>query len=158
MFFLINFCCFLFFLNNLNSASFVISNFVKSEPYYSRFLVGSSLPSQPQPNDLFYNINNNTLQKYDPYIRNWVRVDWQSRVRMSSEWIAGRLRINSTTGRLQISPDGINWYDCIPAVGAPVIELQNYNYNYWIAPGQTVIIKSEPPVSQTVFPLYMLKM
>ncbi len=122
---------------------------------YSRLTVGTSLPASPQHNDLFYNTSDNTLRKYDARTNTWTSVDWQTIVRASPEWQAGRLRINSSTGRLEISPDGTNWYPCIPAVGSQAIELasidnNNYSLLYWIAPGQTVIIRNANHVPNRV--------
>ncbi len=139
---------FLIFLQNLNSATYIINPSSVSVDYVSqsRLFVGTSQPSNPQHGDLFYNISNNALQKFDERTRARIPIEWQSIVRASPEWQAGRLRINPSTGRLEISPNGSNWYWCIPAVGSLVIELMNidntnYSLLYWIAPGQTVIIK-----------------
>lgn len=114
---------------------------------YSSMSVGTSLPSSPNHNDLFWNSSTLKLYKYDARTTTWTEINWQDIVKASPEWQAGRLRINSSTGKLEISPDGTNWYECIPAVGANAIGLATidntgYTYKYWIAPGQTVIIRS----------------
>ncbi len=117
------------------------------EESYARVLVGPTLPSAPVHNLLFYNTTNNTLQRYDGETNSWVPINWRRIVEASPEWRAGRLRINTLTNRLEISPNGTDWYPCIPAVGSPAIELlsidnSTYTLLYWIAPGQTVIIRN----------------
>lgn len=111
--------------------------------YYSRLTVGSTLPTSGSENDLFYRTTDNKLFIYKD--AEWSEINWQPFAKASPEWNANRLRIQN--GQLQISPDGANWYNCIPAIGANVIELMtvdntNYTYLYWIPPGQTVIVKS----------------
>ncbi len=123
------------------------SMWLYQESPYSRMTVGTTQPTSPNHNDLFYNTSTNALQKYDSRTNRWNTIDWQTIIKASPEFIAGRLRVNSTTGKLEISPNGTNWYECIPAVGSNVIELATidntgYSYKYWIAPGQTVIIRN----------------
>ena len=114
---------------------------------YSKMKVGNSFPTSPNHSDLFYNQTNNTLWRYDAISSNWIPIDWQTIIKASPEYQANRLRVNSITGKLEISPDGTTWYECIPAVGNKVIELMTFDnsyfsYKYWIAPGQTVIIRN----------------
>lgn len=114
---------------------------------YSRLSVGTSFPASPNHNDLFWNSNELKPYKYDARTKTWSEIDWKTIVKASPEWQAGRLRINSLTGKLEISPDGTNWYECIPAVGSQTVELAtvdntSFSYKYWIAPGQTVIIRN----------------
>ncbi len=120
---------------------------ISSIETYSRLTVGTSLPASPQHNDLFYNTSDNTLRKYDARTNTWTTIDWQTIVRASPEWQAGRLRINSSTGRLEISPDGTNWYECIPAVGSQAIELQSDSFYYHILPATTVMWLLPPSTS-----------
>ena len=114
---------------------------------YSKMEVGNSFPTSPNHSDLFYNQTNNTLWRYDAISSNWIPIDWQTIIKASPEYQANRLRVNSTTGKLEISPNGTTWYECIPAVGNKTIELMTFDnsyfsYKYWIAPGQTVIIRN----------------
>ena len=114
---------------------------------YSKMKVGNSFPTSPNHSDLFYNQTNNTLWRYDAISSNWIPIDWQTIIKASPEYQANRLRVNSITGKLEISPDGTTWYECIPAVGNKTIELMtfdnvNFSYKYWIAPGQIVIIRN----------------
>jgi hypothetical protein len=114
---------------------------------YSKMKVGNSSPTSPNHSDLFYNRTNNTLWRYDAISSNWIPIDWQTIIKASPEYQANRLRVNSITGKLEISPNGTTWYECIPAVGNKVIELMtfdssNFSYKYWIAPGQIVIIRN----------------
>ncbi len=130
---------------NPNGTGLEFDNFSYST--YSKMKVGNSFPTSPNHSDLFYNQTNNTLWRYDAISSNWIPIDWQTIIKASPEYIAGRLRVNSTTGKLEISPNGTNWYECIPAVGSAAVELTtldntNFTYKYWIAPGQTAIIKN----------------
>ncbi len=114
---------------------------------YSRLSVGTVEPLTPNHNDLFYNTTLNTLKRYDSRTSSWIDIDWQNIIKASPEFISGRLRVNSTTGKLEISPNGTNWFECIPAVGSDTIELAtvdntNFSYKYWVAPGQTVIVRN----------------
>ncbi len=108
------------------------------QPYYSSYSLQSVL---------FYNINTNKLFRYNINTHLWDEIDWKPIVKSSPEWSVGYLRINSSTGKLEITNDLASWYECIPAVGSNVIELitvdnTNYTYKYWIGPGQTVIIQN----------------
>jgi len=114
---------------------------------YSKMKVGNSFPTSPNHSDLFYNQTNNTLWRYDAISSNWIPIDWQTIIKASPEYQANRLRVNSITGKLEISPDGQTWYECIPAVGNKTIELMtfdnvDFSYKYWIVPGQIVIIRN----------------
>ena len=114
---------------------------------YSRMTVGTSYPTNPNHNDLFWNSSTLKLYRYDAVSSSWIEIDWKTIVKASPEFIAGRLRINSSSGQLEISPDGTNWYACIPAVGSSAVEITtldntNFSYKYWIAPGQTAIIRN----------------
>lgn len=110
--------------------------------YYGRLTVGTSLPaSGNNEGDLFYRTTDNKLFVF----RNgsWSEINWLPFVQASPEWIAGRLRVQG--GQLQVSPDGTNWHNCIPCVGASVIRIAtvdntSYTRLYWIAPGQTVVL------------------
>lgn len=110
---------------------------------YGRLRVGTSFPTTDlKENDLFYRTTDNRL-----FIRkdkNWFEIDWKQMVQSSPEWNS-RLRIQNN--QLQISPDGTNWYNCIPCIGCDVIELMNidntnYSQLYWINVGTTIIIKN----------------
>jgi len=130
---------------NPNGTGLEFDNFSYST--YSKMKVGNSFPTSPNHSDLFYNQTNNTLWRYDAISSNWIPIDWQTIIKASPEYQANRLRVNSITGELEISPDGLTWYGCIPAVGNKAIELMtfdsvNFSYKYWIAPGQTVIIRN----------------
>jgi len=110
---------------------------------YARMSVATSFPSSPNEGDIFYNTITKELYRYSKNV--WYKIDWQSIVKTSPEWIANRLRISN--GQLQISPDGSNWFDCIPVVGANVIELvsidnTNYSLKYFVMPNQTIIVKN----------------
>jgi len=129
---------------NPNGTGLEFDNFSYST--YSKMEVGNSFPTSPNHSDLFYNQTNNTLWRYDAISSNWIPIDWQTIIKASPEYQANRLRVNSITGKLEISPDGTTWYECIPAVGNKVIELMtidntNFSYKYWISPGQIVIIR-----------------
>lgn len=112
---------------------------------YSEYYVGTSPPTSPTEGTLFYNTSNNTLQKF---IRGeWVRINWQQLVRATPEWIAGRLRINNSTGRLEISPNGQDWFVCYPLVGASafrVMTVDNSNFSiiYYMLPGSLAIVRN----------------
>ncbi|GIW22517.1 MAG: hypothetical protein KatS3mg068_1524 [Candidatus Sericytochromatia bacterium] len=130
---------------NPNETGLEFDNFSYST--YSKMTVGNSFPTSPNHSDLFYNQTNNTLWKYDAISSNWIPIDWQTIIKASPEYQANRLRVNSITGKLEISPDGSSWYECIPAVGNKVIELAtldnaNFSYKYWIAPWQIAIIRN----------------
>jgi len=113
---------------------------------YSRLTVATSLPNSPLHGELYYNNTTNKLYKYNQILNIWLELDWRNIITESPEYQANRLRVNNTTGKLEISPDGSSWYECIPAVGNKVIELMtfdnSYSYKYWIAPGQIVIIRN----------------
>jgi len=130
---------------NPNGTGLEFDNFSYST--YSKMKVGNSFPTSPNHSDLFYNQTNNTLWRYDAISSNWIPIDWQTIIKASPEYQANRLRVNSITGKLEISPDGSTWYECIPAVGNKTIELMtfdnvNFSYKYWIMPGQIVIIRN----------------
>jgi len=129
---------------NPNGTGLEFDNFSYST--YSTMKVGNSFPTSPNHSDLFYNQTNNTLWRSDAISSNWIPIDWQTIIKASPEYQANRLRVNSTTGKLEISPNGTTWYECIPAVGNKTIELMtfdnSYSYKYWIAPGQIVIIRN----------------
>ena len=119
---------------------------------YSRLSVGTSFPASPNHNDLFWNSNELKLYKYDARTETWTEIDWKTIVKASPEWQAGRLRINSSTGQLEISPDGTNWYACIPAVGASAIVIDHDTTNkFFCLPNTKVIIR----VSSTVTSVYL---
>jgi len=129
---------------NPNGTGLEFDNFSYST--YSKMKVGNSFPTSPNHSDLFYNQTNNTLWRYDAISSNWIPIDWQTIIKASPEYQANRLRVNSITGKLEISPDGTTWYECIPAVGNETTELMTFDnsyfsYKYWIAPGQIVIIR-----------------
>lgn len=110
---------------------------------YSVMTVGASLPGSPIENQLFYNTSTKKLYKYMSSL--WIEIDWQRIVNSGPEKAANRLQIISD--QLQISPDGVTWYDCIPAVGAKSIEIQSYDNSaysnlYYILPGTTVVIRN----------------
>ena len=110
---------------------------------YARLSAGTTLPSSPNEGDLFYHSTTKKLWKF--VFDRWVEIDWQSIVKSSPEWRANRLRISND--QLQISPDGTNWFNCIPAIGANVIELvsidnTNYSLKYFVMPNQTIIVKN----------------
>jgi len=86
---------------------------------YAKLYVDLDVPETPYENDLYYNTTTKELYRYSQNV--WYKIDWQSIVKSSPEWVANRLRISNN--QLQISPDGTNWFDCIPAIGANVIEL-----------------------------------
>lgn len=118
---------------NLNITSF---NQILQSNYYA----GTSYPTNVQNNTLFYNTQTNVLYKY---INNdWVAINWQNIIENSVDYKFGIIRISS--GQLQITPNsGTNWYNCIPAVGANVINIRtidntNYSYLYYMLPGQTL--------------------
>ncbi len=122
---------------------------VASLPYetYSKMYVGDEIPTNLQHGDLVYVRTQDRLYRYDKRTGQLVEVDWKTIIESSPEWKSGRLRVNSTTGKLEISSDGSNWYACIPAVGSQAIELASidntsYSLLYWIAPGQTVVIRN----------------
>jgi len=110
---------------------------------YARLSAGTTLPSSPNEGDLFYHSTTKKLWKF--VFDRWVEIDWQSIVKSSPEWRANRLRISND--QLQISPDGTNWFNCIPAIGANVIELvsidnTNYSLKYFVMPNQTIILRN----------------
>jgi len=132
---------------------------------YSGLSVGTSFPESPRHNDLFWNSDELRLYKYDLRTQTWTEIDWRTIVKASPEWHAGRLRVNSSTRKLEISPDGTNWYECIPAVGSNVIRLMtidnsDYSYKYWIAPGTAVMIwnANHIPIvcAKDVFPNFLV--
>ena len=130
---------------NPNGTGLEFDNFSYST--YSKMQVGNSFPTSPNHSDLFYNQTNNTLWRYDAISSNWIPINWQTIIKASPEYQANRLRVNSITGKLEISPNGTTWYECIPAVGNKTIELMTFDnsyfsYKYWIAPGQIVIIRN----------------
>ena len=110
---------------------------------YAKLYVDLDVPETPYENDLYYNTTTKELYRYSQNA--WYKIDWQSIVKSSPEWVANRLRISNN--RLQISPDGTNWFDCIPAIGANVIELAsidntNYSLKYFVMPNQTIILRN----------------
>ncbi|RUM51125.1 MAG: hypothetical protein DSY47_00110 [Hydrogenothermus sp.] len=109
---------------------------------YSKITVETTFPTSPNYGDLIWRQDLLKLYKYE---NEWVEIDWQSIVRSTPDYHFGNLRINAE--KLEISPDGINWYECIPAVGVDTIEIgtidnTNYQYLYFVAPGTQVIIKN----------------
>jgi len=110
---------------------------------YAKLYVDLDVPETPYENDLYYNTTTKELYRYSQNV--WYKIDWQSIVKSSPEWVANRLRISNN--QLQISPDGTNWFDCIPAIGANVIELAsidntNYSLKYFVMPNQTIILRN----------------
>lgn len=117
------------------------------EATYARLSVGTSFPSSPLNNDLFWQSDQNKLFRYVDETGQWYEINWQGYVKNSPDWVNGKLRINSTTGKLEISPDGTNWYECVPALGAPCIEIMtidttSYSYKYFILPGQRIVFRN----------------
>lgn len=110
---------------------------------YSEIRVGTSFPSSSVDGDTFYNTS--TKKMYRSFGGSWFEFNWQELVKAAPEFKINRLRIQNN--QLQISPDGINWYDCIPAVGASIFEIKSFDNSsytnlYYILPGTTVILKN----------------
>lgn len=120
----------------------IISTDVDYVPF-STLTVGTSFPTSPSNYDSFYNSTTKRLYRYVYGV--WVELDWQRMVKAGPEWRNNRLQVVSD--QLQISPDGTNWYNCIPAVGAYSIQIDSfdntgYSQLYYILPGTTVVIKN----------------
>jgi hypothetical protein len=83
----------------------------------------------------FYNINTKELFVY--LSNSWRRINWQKFIK--SDWLydENRLRINTSTGGLEIVSADNNWHEIIPTVGAVFSPIGYVNYICYIAPGQT---------------------
>jgi hypothetical protein len=111
---------------------------------YAEMSVGNTFPTSPRRGELFYRSSDRKLFRFQPP-SSWVELPWQEWIEMSPDWSAGRLRI--TGGELEISPNGTNWYPCIPAVGAYHIRIitfdnVNSNFKYFILPSTTVTFRN----------------
>ena len=107
---------------------------------YSAYYVQSTPPSGPAYGTLWYDTTTNKLYKY---LGGWNEIDWQTIVRATPEWEAGKLRVNS--GVLQITPNsGTNWFDCYPMVGSKFFKIIDYTKKYYQQIGTfTAIVNSE---------------
>lgn len=108
-------------------------------------VVADSLPASPMPGQLVWVNNSKTLYKYNG--NTWIQIPWQSYIKSCPEYQVGSLRINPDSKALEITSDNTNWYECIPVLGADIVELTNidnstYDYKYYVLPGQTVVFRN----------------
>jgi hypothetical protein len=102
---------------------------------YTRIFVDTAFPTNVSENDSFYNINTKKLYVYR--FNTWIEINWQNYIKCDKIYKEGYLRINPNTGGLEITPQ-VTWYEIIPTIGT-VFTPMNYNYVYYIAPGQTYV-------------------
>lgn len=112
---------------------------------YARYYIQTSFPSSPQLNDMVFRSDQKRLYKWNG--SSWEEINWQTLVKFSPEWENNRLRINSHTNDLEISPDGTNWYSCYPLVGAQIFRLMtidntNFSYKYFLLPGHKAFLEN----------------
>lgn len=124
-----------------NDIPLIIENSTTS--VFGVFTIGTSFPLSPTESDIFYNSTTKKLYRYNK--TNWIEIDWQRLVNSGPEKRVNRIKIVSN--QLQISPNGINRYDCIPVVGAKNIEITSfdntsYSQLYYILPGTTIIVRN----------------
>jgi hypothetical protein len=86
--------------------------------------------------DSFYNINTKKLYVY--INKSWQEVDWKPFIKSDRLYKEGRLRINDTTGALEIANYPVDeiWFEIIPTIGKAFEPIDSTGYVYYIAPGQ----------------------
>ncbi len=101
---------------------------------YTILTTGTSFPTNPTEYTSFYNIVTKELFVY--LDNTWKKINWQKYVK--SDWLykQNMLRINPTTGGLEIQDAAGNWHEIIPTVGT-VVYATLADYMFYIAPGQT---------------------
>jgi len=103
---------------------------------YSAYYVQSTPPSDSY-GTLWYDTTTNKLYKY---LGGWNEIDWQTIVRATPEWQAGKLQVIS--GILQIY-NGSSWFDCYPMVGSKFFKIIDYTKKYYQQIGTfTAIVNS----------------
>jgi hypothetical protein len=102
---------------------------------YSRIFVDTSFPSNATDYDSFYDINTKKLYLY--ISGNWQEINWQYLIKSDRLYKEGRLRINNSTGALEIMSSNTTWYEIIPTLGKVFTPISYTGYAYYIAPGQT---------------------
>jgi hypothetical protein len=101
---------------------------------YSRLFVDTSFPINVLEYDSYYNINTKKLYLFTS--NTWQEINWQNYVKSDNLYKNNRLRINNSTGALEIqSKDGI-WHEIIPTIGATFAPISYTGFIYYIAPGQ----------------------
>jgi hypothetical protein len=121
----------------------VISTAPIIDPIYTRFVADYSFPTSPINNDVVYRLDNNRMFIYSDEIEDWYEISWVNYIKNLPEWVNNKLIIDTETGRLKITPNGTDWYHCIPVLGSSSIKIMTidnsqFTYLYYILPGQTV--------------------
>ncbi len=113
---------------------------------YTRLSVSTNFPTTAKLYDSFYNINTKELFVYAT--DSWQLVEWQNYIVSDRLYKEGRLRINDSTGALEIqSADGV-WHEIIPTIGVAFAPVSYTNYVYYIATNQIFV-----GLSTTIVPL-----
>jgi hypothetical protein len=127
-------------IKNMQSAPTINNNNINifSIPY-SKLYVGADSSTLPYYyyNDYisFYNINTKKLYVYKS--NTWQEIDWKEYIKSDRLYKEGRLRIDDSTGALEIQSADGTWYEIIPTVGKTFIPTSYTNYVYYVAPNQS---------------------
>lgn len=116
---------------------------------FSNYYVRNSLSNHTSPelHDLVYEISTNNLWRYhgDGTNHVWQRIDYFQIAKIHPEFKISRLR--TVNNYLEISPNGTNWFQVLPLVGAKIIRLDStaidntsYSRLYWLPLGITANI------------------
>ncbi len=125
-----NFAKFAFAGSNTTTIDYALFNI-----NYTRIFVGTSFPSSATDYDSYYDINAKKLYVY--ISGNWQEINWQNYIKDDRLYKEGKLRINNTTGALEIMSSNTTWYEIIPTIGKVFEPVSYTGYVYYIAPGQT---------------------
>ncbi len=102
---------------------------------YTRIFVDTVYPTNVTEYDSFYNINTKRLYVY--ISNSWQEVNWTKYIISDKLYKEGRLRINDTTGALEVVISNTVSYEIIPTIGLTFTPISYTGYVYYIAPGQT---------------------
>lgn len=111
--------------------------------YYSRYWASDSFPESPIIGDIVYRIDRKKLYIFKS--SEWSEIDYIDYILSSRDYSLGSIRFLGD--QLQATSDGIQWFDCYPALGSQCLwiknpDLQSFNRKYYILPGQNIVLHS----------------
>jgi hypothetical protein len=119
---------------NASTILSIVEKFTLFSIPYTKLSVSTSFPATANLYDSFYNINTKELFVYAA--NSWQPVEWQIYIKSDRLYKEGKLRINNTTGALEIqSANGI-WHEIIPTIGKAFTPTSYTKYVYYIATNQ----------------------